>query len=35
MANTWLEHLNKVRKDNPGMSLKDAMKKASATWKKK
>ena len=30
----WMLHLASVRKANPGMSLKDAMKKASASYKK-
>jgi hypothetical protein len=31
---SWNAHLSKVRKDNPKLSLKDAMKKASASYKK-
>jgi len=31
----WMTHLNKVRKANPSLSLKDAMKKAKQTYKKK
>ena len=33
-ANPWLAHLAKVRKANKGMSLKEAMKKAKASYKK-
>ena len=28
MANAWIKHLTSVRKSNPGMSLRDAMKAA-------
>jgi len=28
----WNAHLSKVRKDNPGLSLKQAMKKASKSY---
>ena len=34
MANAWMTHLQSVRKSSPGMSLKDAMKKAKKTYKK-
>lgn len=33
-TNPWLAHLAKVRKANKGMSLKEAMKKAKASYKK-
>ncbi len=33
--NPWMAHLAKVRKANKGMSLKEAMKKAKSTYKKK
>ena len=32
--NAWNTHLSKVRKANPSMSLKQAMQKASKTYKK-
>ena len=35
MANAWMSHLNNTRRNNPGMSLSQAMKKASKTYKKK
>ena len=28
MANAWIKHLTSVRRANPGMSLRDAMKAA-------
>ena len=31
----WIKHVMATRKKNPGLSLKAAMKKASASWKKK
>jgi hypothetical protein len=34
-SNPWMAHLKKVRASNKGMSLKEAMKKAKATYKKK
>ena len=34
MVNAWMAHLSSVRKNNPGISLKDAMKKAKHTYKK-
>ena len=34
MANAWMSHLNNTRRKNPGMSLSQAMKKASKTYKK-
>ncbi len=34
-TNPWLTHLAKVRRANKGMSLKEAMKKAKASYKKK
>ena len=30
----WMTHLNKVRKENPKLSMKEAMKKAKSTYKK-
>jgi len=33
--NSWMEHLKKVRESNPGLSLKECMKKAKETYKKK
>lgn len=30
----WMSHLDKVRKDNPKLSMKQAMKKAKSTYKK-
>jgi len=33
--NEWMKHLQKVRKENPKLSLKEAMKKAKGTYKKK
>lgn len=32
--NAWMEHLKKVRQSNPGLSLKECMKKAKETYKK-
>jgi len=32
--NKWKTHLDKVRKDNPKLSLKEQMKLASKTYKK-
>ena len=32
--NKWMEHLKKVRQANPGLSLKECMKKAKETYKK-
>ena len=32
--NPWLEHLSKIRKANPKLSLKQAMIKAKASYKK-
>ena len=34
MANAWLAHLKAFRKKNPKMSLKQAMKAASSSYKK-
>lgn len=34
-TNPWLIHLAKVRKENPNLSLTEAMKKAKVTYKKK
>jgi hypothetical protein len=30
----WQSHLSKVRKENPSLSMKDAMKKAKLSYKK-
>jgi len=30
----WMTHLNKVREDNPKLTMKQAMKKAKSTYKK-
>lgn len=30
----WTSHVNQVRKENPGLSLKQALVKAKATYKK-
>jgi len=35
MANKWLEHVKEVKKDNPKLMLKDILKKASESYKKK
>ena len=35
MANPWLTHLKKYRASNPDVSLKNAMKQAKKTYKKK
>jgi len=35
MANTWMEFVKKTRKENPKLSFKDALKKASKNFKKK
>ncbi len=32
--NPWMSHLKKVRAKNKGLSLKEAMKKAKASYKK-
>jgi len=32
--NPWLVHLKKVKKENPKLSLKDAMKLAKQSYKK-
>ena len=32
--NTWMLHLNKIRKENPKLSLKEAMIKAKKSYKK-
>ena len=34
MGNKWLEHLKAYRKKHPSLSMKQAMKAASKTWKK-
>jgi len=33
--NQWIIHLKKFRKENPKLSLSEAMKKAKETYKKK
>jgi hypothetical protein len=33
-TNPWMKHLMKVKKDNPKLSLTEAMKKAKKTYKK-
>ena len=35
MGNAWIDFLKQYRKKNPGLSLKQAMKKASSEYKKK
>ena len=32
MANPWMTHLSKVRKENPSLTLKEAMKEAKKTY---
>ena len=32
--NPWLEHLKKIKKENPKLSLKEVMKIAKETYKK-
>lgn len=32
--NPWLEHVKQVKKDNPGLSYKEVLKKAKESWKK-
>jgi hypothetical protein len=34
MANSWMEHVKSVRKQNPKKSLKDVLKMASKSYKK-
>ena len=34
-TNPWIIHVKKVKKDNPKMSFKDVLKKASSSFKKK
>lgn len=34
MANKWIEHVKKVKKDNPNLTLKEVLKKAKTTYKK-
>ena len=34
MANKWLEHVSKVRKENTKMKQKDILKKAKGSYKK-
>ena len=34
VANAWMQHLQKVRKENPTLSLKQAMQKAKSSYKK-
>jgi len=33
--NAWMQHLMKIREANPGLSLKECMKKAKASYQKK
>jgi hypothetical protein len=35
MGNVWIEHLMKVKKANPSMTMKEAIKKAKETYVKK
>ncbi len=35
MANPWIEHVKKTKKENPKLSFKDVLKKASKDFKKK
>lgn len=32
--NKWMEHVSKVRKENPGMGMKDVLKTAKKSYKK-
>ena len=32
MTNPWMDHLNKVRQENPNLSLKEAMQEAKKTY---
>jgi len=34
MANKWIEHVKKVKKENPKLALKDVLKKAKGSYKK-
>ena len=34
-SNPWIEHVQKVKKENPTLSLRDAIIKAKETYKKK
>ena len=34
MANKWIEHLKKVKKENPDKSLKECMKIAKESYEK-
>jgi hypothetical protein len=34
MANKWIEHVKKVKKENPKLLLKEVLKKASKSFKK-
>jgi len=35
IKNPWMTHLNKFRKENPKLTLSEAMQKAKETYKKK
>jgi len=35
IKNPWMKHLDKVRKEHPKLTLSEAMKTASKTYKKK
>lgn len=32
--NPWLDHVKKVKKDNPKLALRDVLKKAKGSYKK-
>ena len=34
MANKWLEHVKKIKKENPKLIFKDVLKEAKKTYKK-
>ena len=34
MANKWLEHVKKIKKENPKLMLKEVLKKAKGSYKK-
>ena len=34
-SNPWLDHVKKIKKDNPKLALKEVLKKASKSYKKK
>jgi hypothetical protein len=35
MTNEWIKHVKEVKKENPKLQLKDVLKKAKETYKKK